>query len=225
MRLFNYEEYSYSKDGDMWDSINCREIVQSANLKRNIIDRYPNEKLFIYVGYAHAAEDWGKSPDGREVAWMAARLQRLTGINPLTIDQTDMVEHSAPEFEREAYRYAKVEEPTIFQGYTGGQFANRVDLQVFHPRTRYVKGRPDWARMGTYRHDVEVRPEWLPAQGRWLLEAFLTKETIQPPPVDRVIVTAEGPAPCLLLPTGTYRLTAQDEDGKSRVLQEQLVVP
>ena len=62
-----------------------RELGQAQNLKQ-ILDENPNHKIFVYAGLDHILEKETKS--GKR---MAAYFKELTEINPLTINQADMV--------------------------------------------------------------------------------------------------------------------------------------
>ncbi|MGO7251900.1 hypothetical protein ACCS63_36815, partial [Rhizobium brockwellii] len=55
---------------------------------------------------------------------------------------------------------------------TVGQYAGAVDLQVYHPVTRMVKGRPDWlAAMG--RKPMAIPAGFVPQKGERLVQAFI----------------------------------------------------
>ncbi len=62
-----------------------RELGQAQNLQK-ILEEHPNQKIFVYAGLDHILEKETKS--GKR---MAAYFKELTGINPLTINQADMV--------------------------------------------------------------------------------------------------------------------------------------
>lgn len=224
-RLVEYEaRHLGNVGGDQIDGINAREAEQATNLIERVLKQDPSAKLFIYVGYSHATEDWGKSEDGRELGWLAARLKRMTGIDPLTIDQTTMSERAIPANENLAYRVADsklwLKTPQVFRRKSGGWFVSgpykdRVDMQVFHPRSIWREGRAQWQRMGGYRLDVDIPREWIPGDGRVLIQAFVDSETKDPLPMDQVIVSRAEPAKTLLLPTGKYRIVRQDEEGNA----------
>ena len=89
-RLTAYEQV-YDPDAERGDdlaaNIASREQAQAEHLAA-ILETMPrHEKLFVHVGYSHADEHDGENA-GRDV-WMAARLKRLTGVDPLTIGQTE----------------------------------------------------------------------------------------------------------------------------------------
>ncbi|WP_103070835.1 hypothetical protein [Aquimarina sediminis] len=64
-----------------------REKTQAENLKK-IIDQYPDENIFIYAGIDHILEKDKKKKR------MAEYFTELTNIDPLTIDQVELVAES-----------------------------------------------------------------------------------------------------------------------------------
>jgi hypothetical protein len=64
--------------------IQAREAGQAVNLK-SIIDENPGVKLLVHAGLAHIYKVKGKYLNG--IKPMAANFKRLTGINPLSVDQ------------------------------------------------------------------------------------------------------------------------------------------
>ena len=69
--------------------MNRREERQATRLAEVIADLPESDRILIHVGFSHAAEVPIRGPGGNPLEWMAARLKRYTGIDPLTIDQTD----------------------------------------------------------------------------------------------------------------------------------------
>ncbi|MFV8324978.1 hypothetical protein [Flavobacterium sp. ZS1P14] len=58
-----------------------REIGQAKNILK-ILRQDPNAKIFIYAGHSHIEKGSGKKK------WMAEHFKELSGINPITINQT-----------------------------------------------------------------------------------------------------------------------------------------
>jgi hypothetical protein len=207
--------------GDSTDGIHHRESEQCRHLVERIFADHPDARVLIHVGYSHATEDWRTTADGREVGWMAARLARTLGVDPLTIDQTEQMPASRPERASAAWRVAPskgwLTRPCLLVRPDGGAFVSgagwrgRVDLQVFHPPVALVDGRPDWLGMGGRRKPVEIPVELEPSAGRVLVQAFAANEADDAIPVDQVVVHAGELAPVLLLPDGDFRLVVQDE--------------
>jgi hypothetical protein len=191
-----------------------RDRVQAQNLVGAIFSRDPHARVFVYVGYAHAAE----RPVGDDPSeWMAGHLARETGIDPLTIDQTFISEyHDESPANRELHRIVAsrgLRAASVLM--SGGRplvvgiYAGAVDLQVVHPRTRFRGGRPTWLS-GMDRSAVRVPRHLLPAAGRRLVQAFIAAEPPDAVPVDQVLVEAGRPAPFLMLPRQTIRFAVQD---------------
>lgn len=188
---------------------NERERMQAEALAA-VLAEDPAARLVVYAGFGHVHED--ASGD-----WipMAVRFRTLAGTDPLTIDQTVMSEHSSPEFEPSMYRDAAarelVREPVVFRGADGVWVVSGapVDLQVFHPRTRLVRGRPQWMPAGRRRVSVP-----LPAHGgTMLVQAFHAGEGPDAVPADQVLVEPGTPAPSLALAPGEYRISVLGEAG------------
>lgn len=76
-----------------------REDGQARNLYERVLAKDPKAKLFIHAGYAHIDKQSGRLG---QVKPMAMQLRELSGITPLSIDQTDVREED-PESEKDIY--------------------------------------------------------------------------------------------------------------------------
>jgi hypothetical protein len=192
-----------------------REQGQAQNLL-NIISHEPKAKILVYVGLSHVAEAPLPSGGGATVEWMAARLKRMSGIDPLTIDQATLNETASRGPGREAHRIAsqgvglrsaillEKGSPLIY-----GQYGGAVDLQVVHPRTTCISGRPGWL-MGLGRRPKAIPRGLLPKSGRRLVQAFGKDAPVNAVPLDQVIVEAGARPPSLMLPDRPVRYQVQD---------------
>ena len=224
-KLVAYETEDEKRPPDFVDATNARETAQAHNLIERIFKNDPKARVFIYVGFSHASEVEQKEPDGRAIAWMATRLKRETGIDPLTIEQSQLFEPSdAKEDAANANPVAqfRMTQPTVLRRANGtywrtGTGAGTMDMQVFHPFVREKQGRPDWLKMNGYRKPFSMDAALVPKTGRVLIQAFASNETSDAAlPVDQILLTANKPVPVLMLPKGKYRLVVQDEGGVSR---------
>jgi hypothetical protein len=80
---------------------------------------------------------------------MAGRLYEYTGINPFTIDQTKLTEHSSDEFQNPYWTSLNLDYYAMFvdssgQTFYGPQEYHQYDARVYHPRTKWLNGRPHW---------------------------------------------------------------------------------
>jgi hypothetical protein len=67
------------------DTPQGRESGQAKNLYQRVFAEHPEARLFVHAGYAHIDKAKGRLG---EATPMAAQLQQLSGIEPLSIDQT-----------------------------------------------------------------------------------------------------------------------------------------
>lgn len=211
-------------DADQVDQVIHRETEQCNNLCDRIFKEDPQAKVFIFVGYSHATEDTRTLDDGREMAWMAARLKKATGIDPLTIDQTMPADFIDTEQRINPWqaRLAKsnIEGPVVFRQDEGpflvqGMYAGKVDLQVIHPPTKSEHGRPSWLLSLPDRRLVDIPEVVLRTKERVLVQAFVESEPDTAIPADQVILIPGLEPPKLALRTGSYRIIVQSENGTS----------
>ena len=197
------------------ESIARREEAQANHLAQALAAD-PKAKFFVYVGFSHVTEQPIDDGDDGKSQWMATRLKAKTGIDPLTIDQTNLgpLMDDSNGLARRALAARNVTRSVVlFDGdhpMTVGQYAGAVDLQVYHPVTRWVKGRPDWlAAMN--RRAMAIPAGFLPKKGERLVQAFIAGESDDAIPVDQVLVRAGEDAPSLMVPGDKpLRLVMQD---------------
>lgn len=191
------------------ESIAERDQAQAENLARTLKAAGPDARLLIHVGYSHATER--PLPDGTE--WMAGRLARLTGLDPLTIDQTSIGEGGNAGLQRMLAERLDGAPAVFFKNgapVRSGPYTEAVDLQVIHPPVTVVQGRPDWLR-DTGRRALAIPAELLPTTGRRLVQLFVAGEADDAVPLDQALVTAGGEPPVLYAPEGVeLRWAVQD---------------
>lgn len=185
-----------------------REQAQASNLVAAIFAKRPEARVLIYVGVSHVAE----RPLGK-IEWMASRLKRMTGIDPLTIDQatiTDLSVWTRGPYDLTAHRigdrsaiFFSAGKPLVL-----GKYAGAVDLQVIHPARSYRFGRPTWlTTLGG--KPLLIPKDLLPLRGRRLIQVFAANAPADAVPLDQVLVEAGGNVPMLMVPAGPVRFQAQ----------------
>ena len=193
-RLAAYEEI-YDPNAQTIDDadkrIEAREADQAQHLADLLKTMGSQERLLVHVGYSHAAETPIKRRSGQDALWMAARLKALTGIDPLTIAQTECRTNKG--------------KPFIASPLTDDR-KGWFDYVISHPVEKFVRHRPLWRRQ---RGDVEVKipKELRPTNEPLVIEAFAEGEPFDAIPMDRIFV-AEGEDVPLLLPPGRYNVRA-----------------
>ncbi len=217
-KLVPYDVITPPKPGQDWmESVRAREQGEADNLVERIFAKDKDVKVFIYVGYSHAF----KSVPGAtgDVDWMAERLRRATGLDILSVDQTEFYAH--PDRAAEHPLYAgllaafPVSAPFVLRAPDGryavpGLAQGRVDMQVIYPRYAVHDGRPDWLRTLAGRSPRPIPAALLPKQGRRIIKALRADAVKDAVPADIVLVEAGKPAPVLMLPPGDYRFVYEE---------------
>jgi hypothetical protein len=225
-RPVSYESAGFTNETTDEARTSRREQEQAENIVRRALTSYPDAKVLVYGGRHHAAKAPIDDPKVKEHLWMAARLKRLSGIDPLVIDQVELGEMPADRQDANLYqllsRKPKSETAVVMKGnqpLVVGLLAGAIDLQVVHPPLEYKNGRPAWlTNLG--RKPSTIPSELLPAKGVRLIQAFLANEGEDAIPIDQVLVTAGTTPPMLMLPNGSMRYVFQDGPGEAVRVRE-----
>ena len=210
-RPVSYEQTEAQGIADPAGTIAMREEAEANNLK-DVLRTHPNAKLFIYVGYHHVAESpIGNSGNRNE--WMAARLKRKTGIDPLTIDQTTLTDRDPTVTALYNAVAARISRPSVLEAgnrpIVVGELARAVDLQVVQPTRSYRYGRPSWlASLGG--HPVPIPAAFLSTKSERLVQAFAADAPNDAIPLDQVLLEPGRAVPMLMVPAGRLRFEVQD---------------
>lgn len=208
--IFAYEARSMATFADP----ELREIEQAKNIQ-SILKEDLSAKILLHAGYDHIRED---SLGGNWKMAMAGRLKQLTGIDPFTINQEVMTERSQPSLENPYYTMLNVERPSILIDKDGNLFAgprdrHLYDVRMVHPRTRLVKGRPDWLTSNGARF-TEIPVKELPGFP-CLVQAYVASEDPDVAvPVDVVEIAGANDMKPLVLRPGKYVVKVRSDDNK-----------
>ncbi len=193
-----------------------REIIEAKNIKA-VLDKDPNAKMIIHCGYGHLSE----SEDPHYIKMMAARLKEYTGIDPFTIDQVRLTEHSSPDFENAFYKafdlnYYAVFTDSLGNLYNGSAQINSHDCEVYHPRTKWIDGRPDWL-FENNRSAVYITDK-INLKFPFFVYAFYINEDLKycPVPTDIVEFKSKIDKMALSLDRGGFFIMAQDKKGNKQ---------
>ncbi len=203
--------FAYEADGNG----SKREIGQARNIERQI-KKDSTAKYLIYCGFAHAAEgeykSWGKS--------MAGRLHEFTGINPLTINQTEFTERSEDSLANPIFQKLLLKEASVFIDEQGNslkysEHPEWFDIMVFHPKTITKSNRPSWIFRNN-RKSVKIELNEVELDRPFLTMAFKEKEDFRNAvPFDVVEAGESEKYIFLALEKGKYNLIFQNQDKKA----------
>jgi hypothetical protein len=191
-----------------------RDSVQAVNIAA-ILKEDSTARIFVYAGYGHIAEK-STTPD---FVPMGMAFKKLTGIDPLTIDQTDMTEESNFAFGKAFYeKYIEKfpitvpsipldnDEPVNITG------SELYDLTVVHPKTDYRDARPTWLALSGRRQPVYIKPK---NKDVFLVQAYYQYESFgsipgQVVPADQTYFATGKGYYLLYLRRGLYILIFRD---------------
>ncbi len=216
----------------------AREAEQARNLQKDVFRKHPGARLVLNAGYAHIQET-GKYLGG---ASMAQHFRRITGIDPLTIEQTMLVPHDKST-SNHPYHAAVMQalapaQPIVFRDGDGRPWSLKdgaYDISVFFPDETVQRGRPTWATIGGLRKPYQVSGALCDSQYPCLVEARYEGDGDDAIPADRVVIEWIGkdavasdivressdnaPLADLYLRPGRYRLMVRDLTNQKRQRQ------
>jgi hypothetical protein len=152
-----------------------RDSIQAETIY-SVLRKDPKAKILVHASFTHISK---KLMPGGHIP-MALAFWRLSGIEPLTVDQTDMTEESN-------FAYGRV----IYQAYTTKFHLSEssialinnapvnvtdkdlYDLCVIHPPTTWLDGRPTWLSLDGLRQPTYVKAS---SKDVFLVQAYYQKE-------------------------------------------------
>jgi hypothetical protein len=152
-------EDSFLKKGIKEESGNGRDTKQALNIA-TIMNRNPNEKYFVFCGYAHGARSkWN-------IYNMGNTLRHILGEDSvITIDQFNLVECGKPQNEDSVYKkYCRnITIPRVPKYKNTNKYVtefsnnpNPYDMEIAHPKTIYKNNRPTWYELNDEKHRYDV---------------------------------------------------------------------
>lgn len=167
------------------DQINARETAYASSLINRAIQSGNGSKVLVHVGYGHNRETVERI-DRHDVRWMALQVKEITGIDPLTIDQTAFT----------------ADRDGVCAGSDGAPLAADRDLYVAHPAPIFERSRPTW-RLARGERFVALPKQLQRRDARSIVEARRQGDPADAAPADRVLVEPGEDIPLLLTP-GRY---------------------
>lgn len=211
-----YTLVSYEDTAAGVHTANQRDSIQAANIYA-ILQKDTAAKILVHASFAHIS----KKPGPGGYIPMALAFRRMSGVDPLTIDQTDMTEESNIAYGRAIYQAYLLKfpltEPSIAlidNVPVNVTDKDLYDLCVIHPPTIYKDGRPTWLNLGGLRQPTIIKP---PVPGVYLVQAYYLNEFVnndntawQLVPADQSYITNGKENYMLYLKKGKYKVFFRD---------------
>lgn len=200
----------------------AREREQAKHLYDRVFRDNPDARLVLNAGYAHIQET-GKYLDGRSMAYY---FHKLTDIDPLTVEQTMMIEHDTIAHDHPIYRAVVTAthptEATLYLDEAGKPWSLKpdyYDMSVFLPPDVDFKGRPNWLTLGDLRTPYAVDTGICGGNFPCLLEPRPVDEGQDAIPSDRLLLVHAEPIKAarvhnLYLRPGKYVMTVTSRDNR-----------
>lgn len=207
-----------------------RERAGAESLYSQVFKKDPEARLVVNAGFAHVQKT-GKYLGGSS---MGEFFRKISGIDPLTIEQTMMIQHARPDQDHPFYlavmQAQHPRQPIVFVGSDGKPWAlkpGQYDMSVVFPQAEDFKYRPDWLKLDGLRVDYAVSSELCRGKFPCMIEARYAGEGEDAVAADRTVLDiidrkastdqrmtfGHGEAQSrLFLRPGSYRLTATDRD-------------
>jgi hypothetical protein len=195
-------------------TVNQREYAQAENLASFIKQHDTSAKILVHAGYGHIMK--GASGD---FIPMAAYFKIISGIEPLTIDQTKMTEGGTDGFASMLYDTWITKHPAVSPMIAlenNKPFdilgTHLYDIYVIHPPTGYMNGRPTWVTMNGWKKETPVAPAF---RSTFFVQAYYENEYAAAPgssvPADQTYIAAQNGVYYVYLRKGKYKLAFRDK--------------
>lgn len=173
----------------------ARESEQAHNLKRDVFGKNKDARLVVNAGYAHIQEH-GKYLGGSS---MAQHFERITDIDPLTIEQTMLIPHDKLASDHPYYRAVMQSlapaQPLVFVNDKDEPWslkAQAYDVSVFFPEEVLQRNRPTWLALGGLRVPYTVSARLCDDAYPCMVEARYEGEPDEAIPADRLVIEFKG---------------------------------
>lgn len=209
-----YTLVPYEDTGAIHHTSMQRDSAQAANIYK-ILQKDASAKILVHAGYSHISE----TKLGETFVPMGLAFKQISGVDPLTVDQTYFTEGSTNEhgsfFYEELMRKISIDEPVVMlKGRNPYQLIDRegYDIYVVHPPSVYKNNRPTWLSLNGERKEVSVPPQ---EKNLFLVQAYYEDEYMTHPldeliPADQTYITSDYGYYSLYLKPGRYKLVFRD---------------
>jgi len=198
--LFGYDVMQETREKD-------RDEIQADNIIA-YLEQHPNSRIILHCGHYHAIES--SFFKRKSSYYMAKILKDKLGIDPLTIYQDNFTEKVGGN-EHPILRELKIDEPSIFVDQAGEivSLTEHVDIEVIHPKTYYLKGRPNWLYESETYKPIDVKWRKFDVGFPIIVSAHPINE-VNSVPFDRIELKHKNDWKVLVLETGEYRISIYD---------------
>ena len=209
-----------------------RERAGAEKLYKEVFRKDPNARLIVNAGFAHVQKT-GRYLRGSS---MGEFFKQISGIDPLTIEQTMMMQHGRSNQDHPYYaaivQQLKFTKPSVFVAADGKTWTlkpDKYDMSVIFPTYAVIKQRPNWLVLGGERTAYPVTSDICRNQYPCMVEAFYASEGEDAVAADRALlnmIDTQAPEDArvqnglvqsqsrLFLRPGSYHLKVTDKNNR-----------
>ena len=203
---------------------NLREENQAKNLIARTLKQDPFARVVVHVGYGHHTET-------AQGEWkpMGYYFKQMTGIDPLTIDQQRLSPRAGLASESADYIQAikqfQPTQPMVLVNAKNQLWQTEAlkgvnDIEVFHPRSLYIQGRPHWLLWGGRKQHWPLNEKLCQNQFPCLVQLRPFGEPQDSVPVDQVVLRHAEQKSALVTETGSFVVSSFNGQGKQIATHE-----
>lgn len=196
-----------------------RENSQASNLYHRVFVADPSARLFVHAGYAHIDKAPGRL--GEDIRPMAMELKRLSGFDPLSINQTEFrgvdSARQSPHYRQLVAAFHPSRAVVVLNRGNGKPWSahpQRNDVSVILPPSSDTQ-RPGWLRRDRRRHAWSIDTALCSGTRPCVIEARPTTEPDDATPADRYTLLGTHEQAALYLRPGKYRVRAWGVSGRT----------
>ncbi len=216
----------------------ARERAGAESLYAQVFKKDPNARLVVNAGFAHVQKS-GKYLGGSS---MGEFFRKISGIDPLTIEQTMLIQHARQDQDHQYYlavmEQFHPQQPSVFVAADGHAWTlkpDKYDMSVFFPQYEVVKLRPNWLTLNGLRTPFPVGSDLCRNQFPCLAEARYADEPdtavaadravlnvidLQTPENQRILSGHGQTSSRLFLRPGKYRIKTTDRNDRPLLTRE-----
>lgn len=194
-------------------SASDRETEQANNLL-SFISEHKDAKILVLAGHSHINEN-------KKQGWMASVFKLKSGLNPLTIEQTDMADYTDASYSNNLFKLFRSKYqnriPVMLVNNEGKPYslkANSYDITLFPSKTDYLNERPDWLINLNGNKEYPIDMKFWDINDTCLIQAIKTNEDIERSvPSDQILIEDIKLNYALYLRSGEYFIRKFDKNG------------
>jgi len=201
-----YKLFAYEREMKLPNK--TRDEMHADNFIR-YLKKHPSDKFVIVCGWHHAIESKLTSRGPQRMAYY---LKEKYQVDPLTVYQDNFTERIIYN-EHEILAELRIDKPSVFVENNNqiARLTNKVDIEVLHPKTKYISGRPGWLFQDESYKEYDLDRDLIDMELPLFLKAYKFGEQENGTPIDIIEIKQKYDQRKLILKPGKYILRIENK--------------